>query len=304
MRIARDYGTIPAMNMQPYRFLSQIHVLALGIGLLTACNPTEPQATTPTSQPSTEPAATAPAPADAGSSTAGKQGGCMAQVREQGLRVVTSPDYPPYEFIDDKNEIDGFDIHMMEALGKAMGVPVKIEGQSFEGLIPSLLSGRADVIAAGLSITEERKKSVAFTMPYDQPKNILLVKSSDTSINGETTLAGKKIAVQIGSIQESVAKGIKGAEVKSYNLVTESMMALEGGQVDAMVVDDAVARNFLSTKTNLREAGELPSAPKALAVRPDCTDLVQELDAAFEKIKADGQLDALKKQWFDQSVIE
>lgn len=229
-------------------------------------------------------------------SQAGAQS-CMANVKKSGLTVGTSPDYPPYESLNDRNEIVGFDIDLMNAIGKKMGVKVKVVGQGFDGLIPALISKKIDVIAAGMTVTAERKKAVNFTLPYDNSANVIMARKENLKYGTAASLAGRNVGSQIGTVQEQIVQGIKGASSKAFNLYTDAAVALQTRQIDAMVVDKTVADQFLKTYPDLRITGTLARNAKAMAVRKDCGDVVNRMNAAIIEMRKSGELAALTKKW-------
>lgn len=222
---------------------------------------------------------------------------CMANVKKSGLTVGTSPDYPPYESLNEKNEIVGFDIDLINAVAKKMGVKVKVVGQGFDGLIPALISKKIDVIAAGMTVTAERKKAVNFTLPYDNSANVIMARKENLKYASAASLAGKNVGSQIGTVQEKIVQDIKGANSKAFNLYTDAAVALQTRQIDAMVVDKTVADQFLKTYPDLRITGTLAKNEKAMAVRKDCGDVVNRMNAAIIEMRKNGELAAISKKW-------
>lgn len=223
---------------------------------------------------------------------------CLANAKANGLTVGTSPDYPPFESLDKDNKIIGFDVDLINAIAAELGLKVNIIGQSFDGLIPALLTKKIDLVAAGLTITDERKKSVDFTRPYISGPNVIITRKETSGISKLEDLAGKKVAVQIGSAQEKIASGVKGAEVKSYNLYTDAALAVNTRQADALIVHRFVGRAFLKQYPDLKIVAELNQVDTGLAVRKDCGDLRQAIDAAIEKLEKNGKMDELAAKWF------
>jgi polar amino acid transport system substrate-binding protein len=223
---------------------------------------------------------------------------CLESVKAKGLTVGTSPDYPPFESLDKNNKIIGFDVDLVNLIGAELGVRVNIIGQSFDGLIPALLSKKIDLIAAGLTITEERKKSVDFSRPYISGPNVIITRKETTGISKLEDLAGKKVAVQIGSAQEKIAREVKGAEVKSYNLYTDAALAVNTRQADALIVHRFVGRAFLKQYPDLKIVAELNQVDTGLALRKECGDLRRAIDAAIEKLEKNGKMDELAARWF------
>lgn len=224
--------------------------------------------------------------------------GCMADLQKKGLTVGTSPDYPPYESLDNNNQIVGYDIDVVKAVGNKLGLKVNVVGQSFDGLIPALISKKIDLVAAGMTVNAERKQSVNFTLPVDSSTNVIMARKENVAYNKATALSGKSVGVQIGSVQETLVQGIKGANVKSFNLYTDAAVALQNRQIDSMILDRTVANQFLKNYPDLRITGNLEKTDKAFAVREDCTDVVSRMNVVIAQMSKNGELAALQKKWF------
>ena len=229
-------------------------------------------------------------------SSAGAQG-CMANIQKNGLTVGTNPGYPPFESLDASNQIVGLDVDLTNALAKKIGVKVNWVSQTFDGLIPALISRKLDVIAAGMSVTEERKKSVNFTLPYVSTENVILARKEHANYNSPASLSGRSVGVELGTVQERIAQGIKGANVKSFNQFTDAAIGVQTGQVDAMLLDRVVAEQFVKTYPDLRITGSVGKVQKAMAMRKDCTDLQSRMNAAIIELRKSGELAAIIKKW-------
>lgn len=297
------------MKLNTALFPKLLPVLLLGSLTLSGCNaPTETNnaatstvsttASTTTAASTTSGSAASEITATTATATTTTGGTCMERIRKDGLHVITSPDYPPYESTNDQNEIVGFDVDMVNALAREMGVETKWTGQGFDGLIPALLSNRADLIAAGMSVTEERAKSVAFSDPYEETKNVIVVAADETAITDAASLNGKTVGVQLGTVQADMAAGIEGADVRTFNLLSEALGALKAGQIDSMIVDAPVGDDYVAANTDIKLAGELDGGNKALATQLECGDLVTEMNAALKKLQDSGELETIHAKWF------
>ena len=130
------------------------------------------------------------------------------------LRVGTEPVFAPFEFPKEgSKDLTGFDIELIEALGKQMGYKVEIVSMGFDALIPALNSGNIDVIAAGMSINEERQKAVTFSEPYYTSGLIVMVNKDNNEVKSVKDLEGKRIACQIGTTGEKNARNVANAKV-------------------------------------------------------------------------------------------
>ena len=210
------------------------------------------------------------------------------------LRVGTEPTFAPFEFLDTKTqEFSGFDIDLIKAMN--MG---------FDALIPALSAGTIDVIASGISITEERQKKVDFTSPYYQSGLSYLVRKADAEkIKTFADLKGKTLAVQIGTTGAAYAKNVEGARVSAFNTTSEAFMDLNVKNADAVVLDRPVLAYFLKTKPrvakNLQLSTEIADAEHfGFAVKKGNAELLQKLNAALEELKKSGEFAKIEDKWF------
>ena len=149
----------------------------------------------------------------------------IAQAADAGrkLVMVTSADYPPYEFRNTatgNNEIIGFDVDIAKYITKELGYQLEIRDTDFSGIIPALQSKRADFAMAGMTPTAERKKNVDFSNIYYEAKNTIVAKKS-SSLKTPAELAGKTVGVQLGSTQEKAAQKFKDVKLKQLNRTSE-----------------------------------------------------------------------------------
>lgn len=223
---------------------------------------------------------------------------CLSDLGKSGLTVGTSPDYPPYESLDKKNQIVGFDIDLIKLVAAKMKLPVKVVGQSFDGLIPSLLTRKIDVVAAGMTITPERLKAVGFTDTYIAGDNVILVRKENAALNSLAALKGKRVAVQIGSAQEKLVSDAKTITVKAYNLYTDAVLAVQTRQADGVVLEKTAAQAFQKSYPDLRIVATLNALPLGFAVRKNCTDLAAGMNTSLAGIKKSGEMQKLVQKWF------
>ena len=231
-------------------------------------------------------------------------GGDKPAVKEEKkvLKVATSPDFSPFEFMDEKGKIVGFDIDLMNAIGKKMGREVKVENISWDGLIPALQAGNVDVVIAGMSITPEREKAVLFSSVYYDSGIGILVKSG-SGFKGIEDLKGKKIAVQMGTISQDIAEKIEGATVQKLSVSTDTFLELKNGNVDAVISHVPVIKYYLKTNkvTGYEIVGPMLEATKdAIAVKKGNEALQGEINKAMAELKASGEYDTIYEKWFGE----
>lgn len=220
------------------------------------------------------------------------------------LTMATSADYPPYEFVDSSSgsqEIVGFDVDIAKYITEKVGAELKIDNIDFNGLIPALQSKRADFVMAGMTPTAERKQNVDFSNIYFEAKNTIVAKAGSNLTTTES-LNGKAVGVQLGSIQEQAAKKMQGAQVKPLNRISEMIQELKAGRVDALIVEDAVAKGYVDSNPDL-EFNVIPNegeAGSAIAF-PKGSELVAQFNPILEEMKTNGTMEQLVEKWFGES---
>lgn len=224
-------------------------------------------------------------------------GTTLDKVKEKGVVVVgNSPDYPPFESIGDNGERVGFDIDLLKAIAKKMGVKIQWATMEFSVIVSAAQSGQIDLGFSGLSITDERRAQVLFSDPYVVSGQVIVTRKG-SGITGAADLKGKKIAVQLGTTGEQQADKIEGATVvkpESYNI---AFMMLNNKAADAVIADISVADEFIK-RGEYERAGEPLSYEEFAAISRKGNDaLVGEVNKALKALKEDGTLDALAKKW-------
>ena len=221
------------------------------------------------------------------------------------LRVGSNTTFPPFEFVNSQTqEVTGFEMDLIRAMGEKAGYDVKIQNMGFDGIIPALMTGTVDVGASGFSITEERKKRVLFTDAfYRSGLTILVAKNMTGDIKGFEDLKGKRLAVQIGTTAATKAKTIEGADVRTFNNAGEAILELVNGGVDAVINDKPVTSFILNKQPRLaKRVVQLPDMLTAddfaMVVAKDNAPLQKELNDALSAMKASGEYQALYTKWF------
>ena len=220
------------------------------------------------------------------------------------LRVGTEPTFAPFEFQKEgSKDYDGFDMDLARAIGKQMGAKVEIVNMGFDALIPALNANNIDLIAAGMSITDERKKAITFSEPYYTSGLIIMVNKDNKEVKSEKDLEGKRIAVQIGTTGEKKARSIKGAKVTAFNTNTEAAMELKNKGVDAVINDSPVVGYYLAQGGNktAMTVGEVMEAEQyGLAVKKGNDKLAADVNKALAELKKNGEYDKIYKSWFGE----
>lgn len=231
-------------------------------------------------------------------------------IKKKGEFVIGLDDsFPPVGFKDDKGELVGFDIDMAKEAAKRMGVKPVFKSVQWDGVLLSLNNKDIDVIWNGLTITDKRKQQIAFSKVYLQSKQITVVKN-DSTIKSKKDLAGKVVGIQLGSSSETsvnsdtaTSKSLK--ELKKYSNNTEALMDLSQGRVDAVVVDEAVGRYYISKKPGTYKIldEDFGKEDWGVGIRKSDVSFKNELDKALDSMKADGTADKISEKWFGKTII-
>ncbi|UOY93918.1 transporter substrate-binding domain-containing protein [Ectobacillus sp. JY-23] len=236
----------------------------------------------------------------------GVLGACSKQEASDKKKVLvmgTSADYKPYEYIDSakSDEIIGFDVDVAKYIAKELGYEIKIKDMDFTGLLAAMEAKKVDFVMAGMTPTEERKKNADFTDVYFTAKNLVI--SKDGVVQKVEDLKGKTVGVQTGSIQEGKAKDIqKTTEIKitDRNRIPELFEELKAGRVDAIIIEDTVAKGYLKKMSELKSI-EIPEASdeagSAIAF-PKGSKQTEEFNKVIEKMQKNGEMEKLVKKWF------
>lgn len=221
-----------------------------------------------------------------------------AHAAAEPLRVATDATFAPMEFVENGKRT-GFDIDLIEALARTMGRPVEWTDIDFKGLVPGLVSRRFDVAISGIYITPERKKVVDFTEPYYHGGLVAMVKQGNTAIKTPADLAGKKVSVQVGTKSVNFLENYPKVERVEVEKNEQMFNLVEIGRADAAVTGRPAAAYYVKMRPGLRLVEPaLTTEEYGIAVRRDQPELTKALNAALEKIKADGTYDQIVKKWF------
>ncbi len=208
------------------------------------------------------------------------------------LVMATNAEFPPYEY-HEGDEVVGIDVDIASAIAEELGMELKVEDMAFDSIIPAVTSGKADIGAAGMTVTPDREESVAFTDTYAHATQVIIVKE-DSDITGPDDLVGKTIGVQLGTTGDLYATDIEDATVEQYNKGFEAVQALTQDKIDAVVIDGEPAKEFVAESEGLKILDEaFTEEDYAIAVAKDNTELVDKINDALATLKESGKLDEI-----------
>ena len=224
-------------------------------------------------------------------------------IRKSGTLVIaTEGKFPPFNFMQGQKPV-GFEMDIAEAVAKKMGLKVEWKILGFDALLVGLGQDRFDEVIASHGITEERAKAVTFANPHYCTGGIVVAK--DPAIKSGKDLAGKVVAVQIGTTYLDNAKKLPGVkEVKSFTQDNDARAALQTGHVDAWVSDKFVAKASLdATPGSGLHLGDFIFVERvAAAVQKGNDPLAAEINKALAALQADGTYAAISQKWFHEDI--
>ena len=217
----------------------------------------------------------------------------LETVQKGKLVMVTNAEFPPYEF-HDQNAIVGIDVEIAGAIAEQLGLELEIEDIAFDSIIPEIVSGKADIGAAGMTVTEDRKQNVDFSDTYAHATQVIIVKE-DSEIKGVADLEGKIMGVQQGTTGDIYVSGDYGdAAVERYAKGMEAVQALAQGKVDAVVIDGEPAKQYIKEVEGLKIIDEsYTDEDYAIAIKKGNTAMVEAVNKALAELKSEGRLDEI-----------
>lgn len=222
-------------------------------------------------------------------------------------KVAMEPTFPPFDTTNaETQELDGFDVDMMNAIAEDQGFQLEWVNMGFDGLIPALQSGNIDIIASGMNASEERREKVDFSTTYYDSGLVVAVKAGNTAIKSIDDLTSDmKAGGQIGTTGADLATELyesgKIGEAKIYNGLDVAIMDLQNGTIDALINDLPVTKAYMDSKPGTLEiVGDVLNAESyGYAVQKGNTELLEKINTGMQNLKDSGKFDEIFAKWFE-----
>ncbi|RJG46918.1 MULTISPECIES: transporter substrate-binding domain-containing protein [unclassified Mesorhizobium] len=243
----------------------------------------------------------------------GLSGAVGASAEPLKVGIAAEP-YPPFASPDASGKWDGWEVQVAEALCAEAKLECVITPISWDGIIPALTTKKIDMIAASMSITAEREKTIAFSDKYYNTPTGIIGPKSETFDASPEGLKGKIIGVQVSTVHEVYAKkhfGPTAAEIKIYQTQDEANADLAAGRIDAVQADSIALNDFLKTdqgkeccdmKGTVADDLEVLGPGVGVGLRKEDTELKEKINAAIKGIRANGKYDEIAKKYFDFNI--
>ena len=231
--------------------------------------------------------------AAASSSAASSATGSLTTVVAGKLTMATNATFPPYEMTTDSGEFEGIDIDTAKAIADKLGLELQIDDMDFDAALLSVQQGKADIAMAGVTVTDERKAVMDFSDSYATGIQSIIV-PNDSDIASPDDLAGKKIGTQRGTTGYIYCSDDFGDDaVVAYDNGLTAVQALNNGQVDAVVIDNAPAKEYVAANPGLKVLDTSYAEEDYAIGMAKGSSLEAAVNAALEELKADGTLQAI-----------
>jgi len=267
---------------------------AMLTGMLAACSSTDSAGNNSSAPASSE--ATEQTSSEASTESTPAEGG--------NLVFGTNAEFPPFEFVTAQGVIDqydGIDMALAKQIAEENGMTAVIENMEFDSLLVALQNGQIDAAIAGMTVTEERKETVDFSVPYYTATQVMIVKE-DSDIATAADMADKKICVVQGYTGEICVKELGDAteaedyKYEAFKKGTEAVLELVNGKCDVVVLDSATAAKYVSDNEGLKiveDPSAFESEEYAIAVQKGNTELLDKINQVIEAKLADGTISDL-----------
>jgi ABC-type amino acid transport substrate-binding protein len=233
----------------------------------------------------------------------GKSGGALKAIKDKGeIQIAIEGAYPPYNYMNSSNQLEGFDVDFSLELAKRLGVKAVTVPNPWDSMIPALLSKKFDIIVSDMAITDERKKKVDFSNPYFTTGNQLFV-PKDSPIKEPKEMKGKKIGVTISTTAADMATA-NGADVKLYKNDFLAFEDLLNGRLDGMATDQGVGAKIIKDKNYPLRAvdGLLNTEQAGITIRKEDSDLRDKINKIIADMQSDGKYEEISKKWFGKDI--
>ncbi len=237
-------------------------------------------------------------------------GACGQGGSSNVFRVGIDDTYPPMEYKDEAGNYAGFDIDMAKEIAKRLDKEIEFVPTAWSAIFTALSSNKYDCIISSLSITEERKKTIAYTRPYIANNQVIVVKIDNEDIGSEADLGDRIVAVQMGTTSEDSCnefmKITPFKDFKKYEGMTQALNELKIGRVDAVVTDLVVGKYFVANDKESFKliSTTLPNEPIAVGFTKSNQAQADKVDKVLEEMMKDGSLAKISEKWFGEDMTK
>ena len=220
----------------------------------------------------------------------------------------TNAEFPPFEYVTASgaiDEFDGIDMAIAKKIAEDNGKTAKINNMEFDSLLLALQNGQVDAVIAGMTITDERKEAVDFSVPYYTATQVMIVRE-DSDIQKAADMKGKKIVVVQGYTGETCVQDL-GYDYEAFKKGSETILELINGKCDAVVIDSATAEKYVADNKGIKiveDPDTFEAEEYGIAVKKGNTELLNQINDAINKMLSDGTISDISAQYLDMDTSE
>ena len=216
--------------------------------------------------------------------------------------IATDATWPPMEMVDENKEIVGFDIDLMKEVAKAGGFTVEFQNTAWDGIFAGLAAGEYDAVMSSVTITEERKETMDFSVPYINAGQILIVRQETSGVSKLSDLKGKSVGAQIGTTGSFEVEKVSGVELRTYDEIGLAFEDLANGRVEAVVCDNPVAADFALMNPNFKGKLKIVGEPfteelYGVAVQKGNKEILDAINKGLNAVVDTDTYDKLVDKW-------
>ena len=226
---------------------------------------------------------------------------CSKKEEKDVLYVGTNAEYPPFEYLDENGNVVGFDVELINEISKIIGKKIEIKDMTFDGLIPALEAKTIDILIAGITATESRKKVINFSKPYFESQQAIIVKEDNNTITNFDSLNNTyKVGVVLGYVGDvALTESKKVDKIERFNRTADTVVALQNGKIDAAIMDYPIAVGYIKNNEGLKAIKtDLSIQELCIGFRKEDTKLLEDVNKALDTLKENGKYDELVKKYF------
>lgn len=216
--------------------------------------------------------------------------------------IATDATWPPMEFVNTDKNIVGFDIDFMNAAAKAAGFKVEFKNTAWDGIFAGLANGDYDAVMSSVTITDERKKTMDFSIPYINAGQVLVVPKGDNSSKVLADMKGKDVGAQIGTTGAFAIKDVPGVNLKTYDEIGLAIEDLANGRIAGVVCDSPIAANYVLQNDKYKESLKIIGKPftkefYGVAVKKGNSKVLNTINKGLKAVMDSGKANELKDKW-------
>lgn len=224
--------------------------------------------------------------------------------REAGNTIVFATDatWPPMEYVNEDREIVGFDIDMIRAAAEAAGFQAEFRNTAWDGIFAGLATGEYDAVVSSVTITEDRKETMDFSIPYINAGQVLIVQMGEQGVTTLADLSGREVGAQIGTTGAFEVDKVAGVTLRTYDEIGLAVEDLANGRIAGVVADTPIAADFVLQNENYSARLKIVGEPfteeyYGVAVRKGNTAVLNRVNDGLQKIIDSGRMEELKDKW-------